>query len=129
MQQKREGDGAKNKADGEAFLAKNKNNPGVVTLTDGLQYKVITDGNGPIPSSNDIVTVNYRGTLIDGTEFDSSAKTGQSRAIQCQPCYSRLDGSAHAHESRFQMAIFCSIGTRLRRTGRPRHPAQCRSDF
>ena len=65
---------AKNKVAGEAFLATNKNNPGVITLPDGLQYKVITNGNGTMPSPNDFVTVNYRGTLIDGTEFDSSFK-------------------------------------------------------
>jgi len=68
---------AKNQADGEAFLATNKNNPGVVTLPDGLQYKVITNGDGMIPTPNDVVTVNYRGTLIDGTEFDSSIKRGK----------------------------------------------------
>ena len=68
---------AKNKAEGEAFLATNKNNPGVVTLPDGLQYKVITNGTGAMPDANDTVTVNYRGTLLDGTEFDSSYKHGQ----------------------------------------------------
>jgi FKBP-type peptidyl-prolyl cis-trans isomerase len=67
---------AKNKADGEAFLAKNKNQPGVVTLPDGLQYKIITNGSGTIPTLSDAVKVNYRGTLIDGTVFDSSAKAG-----------------------------------------------------
>ena len=65
---------AKNKAEGEAFLAKNKTQPGVVTLPDGLQYKVITEGNGETPGDNDIVTMNYRGTLVDGTEFGSSAR-------------------------------------------------------
>jgi len=68
---------AKNKLDGEAFLATNKNNPGVVTLPDGLQYKIITNGNGPVPTPADVVTVNYRGTLVDGTEFDSSISRGQ----------------------------------------------------
>jgi FKBP-type peptidyl-prolyl cis-trans isomerase FklB len=67
----------KNKAEGEAFLAANKNNPGVVTLPDGLQYKVITDGTGEMPSPTDTVVVNYRGTFLNGTEFDSSAKHGQ----------------------------------------------------
>jgi FKBP-type peptidyl-prolyl cis-trans isomerase FklB len=67
---------AKNKADGEAFLAKNKTQPGIVTLPDGLQYKVITNGNGTIPKSTDEVTVHYRGTFIDGTEFDNSRKRG-----------------------------------------------------
>ncbi|MGD0251693.1 MAG: FKBP-type peptidyl-prolyl cis-trans isomerase [Verrucomicrobiota bacterium] len=68
---------AKNKAEGDAFMATNKNNSGVVTLPDGLQYKVITNGTGAMPVSTDIVTVNYRGTLLDGTEFDSSFKRGQ----------------------------------------------------
>jgi FKBP-type peptidyl-prolyl cis-trans isomerase FklB len=67
----------KNKADGEVFLATNKNNPGVITLADGLQYKVLTTGTGAVPSPTDTVTVNYRGTLLDGTEFDSSYKRGQ----------------------------------------------------
>jgi FKBP-type peptidyl-prolyl cis-trans isomerase len=67
---------AKSKAEAEAFLATNKNNPGVITLPDGLQYKVITNGTGATPAPTDIVTVNYRGTFIDGKEFDSSAKTG-----------------------------------------------------
>jgi FKBP-type peptidyl-prolyl cis-trans isomerase len=64
----------KNKKEGEAFLAQNKTKPGVQTLPDGLQYKVITEGNGPKPATNDTVLVNYRGTLLDGTEFDNSAK-------------------------------------------------------
>jgi len=68
--------GLKNKAEGEAFLTTNKNNPGVITLPDGLQYKVLTDGDGPIPTSASTVTVNYRGAFINGTEFDSSAKAG-----------------------------------------------------
>ncbi|HEY4417001.1 MAG TPA: FKBP-type peptidyl-prolyl cis-trans isomerase [Verrucomicrobiae bacterium] len=67
----------KAKADGEAFLAANKNNPGVQTLPDGLQYQVITNGTGALPAASDVVTVNYRGTLVDGTEFDSSYKRGQ----------------------------------------------------
>src|SRR5262245_59689375 len=71
----------KNNKLGEAFLAENKKKEGVkalaMTLPDGktaeMQYKVLTEGTGPIPKSNDMVTVNYRGTLIDGKEFDSSA--------------------------------------------------------
>jgi len=67
----------KSKADGEAFLATNKNQPGVITLADGLQYLVLTNGSGAMPAATDKVTVNYRGTLLDGTEFDSSYKRGQ----------------------------------------------------
>jgi FKBP-type peptidyl-prolyl cis-trans isomerase len=77
MQKMRGELGEKNKAEGEAFLAANKNNPGVQILPDGLQYIVLTNGDGATPSANDTVTVNYRGTLIDGTEFDSSYKRGQ----------------------------------------------------
>lgn len=62
---------------GQEFLANNKLQPGVVTLPDGLQYKVISDGTGPKPTDSDVVTVNYAGTLIDGTEFDSSYKRGE----------------------------------------------------
>ncbi len=74
----------KNRKAGEAFLAENKTKPGIkthtVTLPNGttaeFQYKVLTNGTGPIPTSNDVVNVNYRGTLIDGKEFDSSARHG-----------------------------------------------------
>lgn len=68
---------AKNKIAGEAFLAKNKSEPGVQTLPDGLQYIIITNGTGATPLASDKVKVNYRGTLLDGTEFDSSYKRGQ----------------------------------------------------
>ena len=67
----------KNKKEGEAFLAENKTKEGVKTLPSGLQYKVITEGTGKTPKATDTVTVNYRGTLIDGQEFDSSYKRGQ----------------------------------------------------
>jgi FKBP-type peptidyl-prolyl cis-trans isomerase FklB len=67
----------KNKTAGEAFLAANRTQPGVITLPDGLQYKVIKEGAGPTPTAQDTVTVNYTGTLIDGTEFDSSYKRGE----------------------------------------------------
>jgi FKBP-type peptidyl-prolyl cis-trans isomerase FklB len=66
-----------NLASGEAFLAKNATLEGVTTLPSGLQYKVITAGNGPSPKRTDQVTVHYRGTLIDGTEFDSSYARNQ----------------------------------------------------
>jgi FKBP-type peptidyl-prolyl cis-trans isomerase FklB len=69
--------GAANRKEGESFLADNKSKDGVKTLPDGLQYKVLTEGNGPKPASTDTVTVNYRGTLINGKEFDSSYKRGQ----------------------------------------------------
>ena len=61
-----------NKAAGEAFLAANAEKEGVVVLDSGLQYKVLTEGSGSKPAAENTVTVHYRGTLIDGTEFDSS---------------------------------------------------------
>src|SRR5574337_1039709 len=67
----------KNKKEGETFLAENKKKSGVKALPSGLQYKVVTEGKGKSPKETDTVTVNYRGTLIDGTEFDSSYKRGQ----------------------------------------------------
>jgi FKBP-type peptidyl-prolyl cis-trans isomerase FklB len=69
--------GEKNKKEGAAFLAANKDKTGVVTLPTGLQYKVLSEGKGKSPNAADTVTVQYRGTLIDGTEFDSSYKRGQ----------------------------------------------------
>jgi len=67
----------KNKAEGEAFLAENKKKEGVKTLPSGLQYKVIKAGTGKKPKLTDTVTAHYRGTLINGTEFDSSFRRGQ----------------------------------------------------
>jgi FKBP-type peptidyl-prolyl cis-trans isomerase len=68
--------GEANKKAGEAFLAANKTKDGVVTLPSGLQYKIITQGTGPKPTASDTVICNYRGTLIDGKEFDASSKHG-----------------------------------------------------
>jgi FKBP-type peptidyl-prolyl cis-trans isomerase len=68
---------AANKKEGDAFLAANKAKEGVVTLPSGLQYKIITAGTGPKPAATDSVVCNYRGTLIKGTEFDSSYKHGE----------------------------------------------------
>ena len=73
----REKAGEANKKEGDSFLAANKSKEGVKTLPSGLQYKVIKEGTGPKPSAADTVTCNYRGTLINGTEFDSSYKRGQ----------------------------------------------------
>ena len=68
--------GEKAKKEGEAFLTANKAKEGVKTLPSGLQYKVIKEGSGAQPKLTDEVTVNYRGTLVDGKEFDSSYKRG-----------------------------------------------------
>jgi FKBP-type peptidyl-prolyl cis-trans isomerase FklB len=82
VEAKRAADLIKNKKEGDAFLAANKNKAGVVTLPDGLQYKILTPGTGAKPAVTDNVVVNYRGTLIDGTEFDSSYKRGTPATFQ-----------------------------------------------
>jgi len=69
--------GAKGREEGEAFLAANKSKEGVVALPSGLQYKILKAGNGPKPAAEDTVVCQYRGTLIDGKEFDSSYKHNQ----------------------------------------------------
>jgi FKBP-type peptidyl-prolyl cis-trans isomerase FklB len=77
--------GTKNKEEGDAFMAQNKTRPGVVTLPSGLQYRVLRAGNGPSPKGSDTVAVNYKGSLLNGTEFDSSYKRGT-------PATFRVDG-------------------------------------
>lgn len=77
MMEKRQKESEKNKAEGEAFLIANKAKEGVVTLESGLQYKVITKGEGPSPKLEDRVSVHYRGKLINGKEFDSSYKRNE----------------------------------------------------
>lgn len=67
----------KNVAEGKAFLAANKTKPGIKTTPSGIQYEVLKDAQGPKPKATDTVVVNYRGTLINGTEFDNSAKSGK----------------------------------------------------
>ncbi len=74
---KREEDAKKNKTTGEKFLAENKAKDGVKTTESGLQYKVITEGKGEKPKASDTVVTNYRGTTIDGKEFDSSYKRNE----------------------------------------------------
>jgi FKBP-type peptidyl-prolyl cis-trans isomerase len=77
MQQKQTEAGKKNAADADKFLAENKTKEGVKTTASGLQYKVMKEGTGAQPKAADTVTVNYRGTLTDGTEFDSSYKRNE----------------------------------------------------
>jgi FKBP-type peptidyl-prolyl cis-trans isomerase FklB len=74
--------GEKNLASGNAFLEENRKKEGVKTLPSGLQYKVLAEGSGKSPKAADQVTVNYKGTLIDGTEFDNSYKRGTPATFQ-----------------------------------------------
>jgi FKBP-type peptidyl-prolyl cis-trans isomerase FklB len=75
--------GEKNKKEGDTFLAENKKKAGVVTLPSGLQYKILKDGTGPTPKATDTVVTQYRGTLINGKEFDSSYKRNQPAIFPC----------------------------------------------
>jgi FKBP-type peptidyl-prolyl cis-trans isomerase FklB len=81
QEEKLQAAGAANKTEGEEFLAANKAKDGVVTLPSGLQYKILTEGSGPKPTATDTIICNYKGTLINGTEFDSSAKHGGPATI------------------------------------------------
>lgn len=74
--------GEKNLVETKAFLEENKKKEGIKVLPSGLQYKVLTEGSGRIPKAEDKVTVHYRGTLINGTEIDSSYKRGQPSIFQ-----------------------------------------------
>lgn len=78
QQEKMQQAGAANKKEGEAFLEANKTKEGVKVLPSGLQYKILKEGSGPKPTASDTVVCNYRGTLIDGKEFDSSYKRGEA---------------------------------------------------
>lgn len=77
MAERRQAAGAENRAKGESFLAENAKRPEVKTTSSGLQYEVLRAGEGPSPEQGETVTVHYRGTLIDGTEFDSSYARGE----------------------------------------------------
>lgn len=71
---------AQNKQEGAAYLAKNKTAPGVKTTSDGLQYQVISQGNGPKPTASDTVQINYTGSFVNGQTFDASASHGSGPA-------------------------------------------------
>ncbi len=78
QQAEQEAAGAANQSAGEAYLAENATREGVVVTDSGLQYEIVEAGDGPVPSADDRVEVHYRGTLIDGTEFDSSYGRGET---------------------------------------------------
>ncbi len=78
QQQKSQAAASETRVAGEAFLASNKSQPGVIALPSGLQYKVITEGEGEHPRPEDVVEVHYTGSLIDGTVFDSSVERGET---------------------------------------------------
>ncbi len=101
----------KNSAAGAAFLDANKSKPGVFTLPDGLQYKVITQGSGDAPSANDEVSVNYKGSLVDGTEFDSSAKAGHPATFPVRGVIPGWDRGPRKNECWLKMGIIYPLRT------------------
>lgn len=110
----------KNKKEGDAFLAENKTKEGVVTLASGLQYKILKTGEGKKPTDEDTVEVNYKGTLISGTEFDSSYKRGQPASF---PVKAIISGWREALKlmpvgSKWQLFIPPELAYGTRGTGR-----------
>ncbi len=81
-EEKQKVEGEKNEKEGKAFFAENKTKEGVIELPSGMQYKVLKEGDGPSPSETDKVTVHYRGTFLNGEEFDSSYKRGNPATFQ-----------------------------------------------
>jgi FKBP-type peptidyl-prolyl cis-trans isomerase len=111
---------AKSKADSEAFLAANKVKEGVITLESGLQYRILKAGDGKKPTVNDTVVCHYRGTLIDGTEFDSSYKRAQPATLTVRKL---VKGWTEALQlmpvgSKWQIVIPASLGYGERGSGK-----------
>ncbi|HEY2614797.1 MAG TPA: FKBP-type peptidyl-prolyl cis-trans isomerase [Chthoniobacterales bacterium] len=110
----------KNAAAGEKFLTENKSKDGVKTTASGLQYKVLKEGSGASPKETDTVVTNYRGTLIDGTEFDSSYKRGEPASF---PVNRVIKGWTEALQlmkpgSKYQLFIPSSLAYGERGAGR-----------
>jgi FKBP-type peptidyl-prolyl cis-trans isomerase FklB len=110
----------KNLADGEKFLAENKKKEGVKTTASGLQYKVLKEGTGPSPKETDLVVTNYKGTLLDGTEFDSSYKRNEPATF---PVNRVIKGWTEALQlmkvgSKYQLFIPSSLAYAERGAGR-----------
>jgi FKBP-type peptidyl-prolyl cis-trans isomerase FklB len=109
----------KNKTEGAAFLEANKKKEGVIALPDGLQYKILKEGKGPKPKETDTVRENYRGTLIDGTEFDSSYSRNQPAVF---PLDGVIDGWSEALQlmpvgSKWQVFIPAELAYGARQVG------------
>jgi FKBP-type peptidyl-prolyl cis-trans isomerase FklB len=116
--------GDANKKEGDAFLAANKEKDGVVTLPSGLQYKILKEGTGPKPTATDSVVCNYKGTLLDNTEFDSSYKRGQPATFKVGQV---IKGWTEALQlmpvgSKWQIFVPGELGYGLRGAGGPIGP-------
>jgi FKBP-type peptidyl-prolyl cis-trans isomerase FklB len=122
MEQKQHEAGQKNAAEGEKFLAENKNKPGVKTTASGLQYKVLKEGTGAQPKATDTVTVNYRGTLINGTEFDSSYKRGESASFPLNAVIKGWTEGVQLMKAGSKYQFFIPPGLAYGEAGRPGIP-------
>ena len=130
MEQKQKATAEKNAAEGEKFLAANKSKEGVKTTASGLQYKVVKDGTGAQPKASDTVTVNYRGTLIDGTEFDNSYKRGEPATFPVGG--GMIKGWTRGvadDEGRLKISALYSGQSGLRQSGSSRTSAKFDTDF
>lgn len=127
LQQERHRQAAeKNRKEGEEFLAANKAKEGVVTLPSGLQYKVLKEGDGAVPKATDTVETHYRGTLLDGTEFDSSYARGETATF---PVNGVIEGWKEALQkmqvgSKWQLFVPPSLAYGERGAGRAIGPNQ-----
>ena len=122
--------GEASKKEGDAFLAANKAKDGVVTLPSGLQYKILTQGTGPKPTATDSVVCNYRGTLINGTEFDSSYKRGEPATFPGKRRHQGVDRGPATHARGIEVAALRALGPGLRRAlSRPGNCSRFHSDF
>ena len=98
----------KNQKEGDAFLAKNKDKPGVKVTASGLQYEVVKQGTGPKPKATDVVKVDYTGTKIDGTKFDSSGRSRPAGDVPAEPGRAGLDRRPAADAGRFGIQVLHS---------------------
>ena len=112
----------KSAAAGSAFLAENAKRPGVKTTASGLQYKVLTPGTGKKPTPKDTVTVNYRGTLVDGTEFDSSYSRGQPATFPVEGVIAGWTEALQLMQEGVEVADRHSAQACVRRPGPARGP-------
>ena len=106
-----------NRKEGEAFLAENKTKEGVVTLPSGLQYRVLKASEGRTPAEADLVEVNYRGTLINGTEFDNTHRRGEPTISPVSGFIPGVKEALPDHARGLQMAALHPSRTGLRNTG------------
>ena len=121
-EEKRKQQAVENKAKAEKFLAENKTKPGVVTTASGLQYKILTPGSGNPPGSNDTVTVDYRGSFLDGTEFDSSYKRGKPATFSINGVISGWKEALHLMPPGAKWELFIPPNLAYGEMGRPNIP-------